>query len=101
MNRLRPHSLPAAAMYYRIAAAGTALPATRMRSLRTQRANAGGGGVIKPCSRTLDGGGIAGRCGTRIHAVNTTVPRQWGAMHDLLSHVTAVAGHQPATKEGP
>lgn len=58
MKRLRPHSLPAAAMYYRIAAAGTALPATRMKSLRMQRANARGGGV-------------AGRCGARIHAVNT------------------------------
>ncbi len=43
---------------------------------------------------------IAGRCGTQIHAVNTRAPDSGGDMHDLLSQVNAVAGHQPRHKGG-
>jgi hypothetical protein len=102
MNRLRPHSLLAPAMNYRIAAAGAASLASRMRFLRGRPGNARGDGVVEPCSRATDDGGVAGRCGTQIHAVNTAVsPDSGGDMHDLLSQVNAVAGHQPRHKGGP
>jgi hypothetical protein len=100
MNQLRPHRLPAPAMNYRIAVAGTASLATRMRILRRRQANPRGDGVAEPCSRTPDGGGIAGRRGTQIHAVNTRAPDSGGDMHDLLSQGNAVAGHQPRHKGG-
>jgi hypothetical protein len=92
MNRLRPHSLAASAMNYRIAVAGAASLATRMRFLRKQPASARGDDVAGPCSRTPDGGGIAGRCGTHIHAVITGDPDSRGDTHDLLFQVNAVAG---------
>jgi hypothetical protein len=100
MNRLWPHSLAASAMNYRIAVAGAASPAARMRFLRGQQANARGDGFAGPCSRTPDGGGIAGRCGTRIHAVNTRAQDSRGDMYDLLSQVNAMAGYQPRHKGG-
>jgi hypothetical protein len=101
MNRLRPHSLAAPAMNYRIAVAGAASLATRMRFLRRQPANARGDGVVGPCSRTPDGGGVAGRRGTQIHADNTRAPDSGGDMDDLLSQVSAWRDTSPATKEGP
>jgi hypothetical protein len=100
MNRLRPHSLPAPAVHYRIAVTGAASLATRMRFPRRRQANARGDGVVEPCSRIPDDGGIAGRCGTQIHAVNTRAPDSGGDMHDLLSRANAIAGHQPRHKGG-
>ena len=101
MNRLRPHSLPAPAMNYRITVAEAASPATRMRFPRRRQANARGDGVVEPCSRTPMTAALLAGAVPRSMPSTPVPPDSGGDMHDLLSQVMRWRDTSPATKEGP